>query len=185
MKNKLGCILSDKEIKNLQNWIPLDFKFGTWSNCFYCGAKPDSQDHIVPWSMINVEKKHKGSDNGPRTPSCMSCNLILSSLFFDSLKERCDYLKRQLQKKYAKILKNQDWSDEELKELKDGKIKNYIIQQMNIKKEVFPKVYWQNSNLFISEFDKAYKKSLIEYPNNKKLHEFMTPNWHLMPSNND
>lgn len=169
-------LVSEEQIKDIHSWVPLDFKFGSWATCFYCGDLPNSQDHVIPWSMMFSVEKHKGSDKGPRTPACMTCNSILSSFFFDTLHERCDYVKQYLLKKHAKILKTQDWSDEELKEL-DGKLKNHIIKQVNFKKEITPRVFWQNSKEFVSEFEKAYEKSVSEYPFNKNLHAFMTPVW--------
>ena len=173
---KYNYLITPEEIKELQNWIPLDFKFGNWANCFYCGDIPNSQDHIIPWSMINSIEKHSGSDKGPRTPSCMVCNGILSSFFFDSLHERCEYVKQYLLKKHSKLLKIKDWSEKDLKEI-DGKLKNHVIRQLNLKKEMMPRIFWQNSKEFVSEFDKAYQKAINEYPFNKYLHKFMTPSW--------
>jgi len=177
VKKKHSYLVSEEQVKQIQNWIPLDFKFGTWTHCFYCGAIPESQDHVIPWSMMYSVEKHKGSDKGPRTPACMSCNCILESFFFDTLYERCSYIKNYLIKKYSKILKTEDWTVEELKTIQ-GKLKNHIINQQNLKKEAEPKVFWQNSKEFIFEFEKAYEKAVIEYPFNNNLHKFMKPHWH-------
>jgi Zn-finger protein len=178
MKKKHSYLVSEEQVKQIQNWIPLDFKFGTWAHCFYCGCTPNSQDHVIPWSMMYSVEKHKGSDKGPRTPACMNCNLVLQSSFFDTLHERCSYVKKYLSNKHSKLLKTEDWSKDELKDVQ-GKLKNYIIDQQNLKKEVEPRVLWQNSKQFICEFEKAYEKAVIEYPFNSNLHKFMKPHWHL------
>jgi len=46
------------------------------------------------------------------------------------------------------------------------------------KKQIEPRVLWQNSKEFISEFEKAYEKAVAEYPFNNNLHKFMKPHWH-------
>lgn len=80
-------------------------------------------------------------------------------------------------KKHSKLLKTEDWTKEELKDIQ-GKLKNHIINQQNLKKQIEPRVLWQNSKEFISEFEKAYEKAVAEYPFNNNLHKFMKPHWH-------
>lgn len=57
-------------------------------SCTYCDDAATCWDHVIPYSL---------DPNGPLTPSCQPCNLILSNKVFNSLEDRKKYvqLKRQ------------------------------------------------------------------------------------------
>ena len=175
--NAKDVLFSHQEIEKLKNWVPNDFRFGSWSNCFYCGTSPTDQEHVIPFSMLTSEKRTETSDRfGPRTPSCHECNSILSNYFFDSLAERCEYANKRLRRRYSKLLHMETWQQWELDEIK-GKLRGYVLSKQAERGIAVDRVSWQFREGFTKLFEEAYQSALTEFPENKDFHGFMKPKW--------
>lgn len=88
--------------------------------CTYCGVYATSNDHFVPYSYNSSSKKRVKSVQLQKEniyPSCKQCNSIASNKHFCTVKEKREYIQGVLRKKYKKLLKLPDWSQEELKEI--------------------------------------------------------------------
>lgn len=170
-------LFSKNEVEKFKNWVPSDFRFGSWSNCFYCGTSPTDQEHVIPFSMLTLEKRTNESANfGPRTPSCHECNLILSNYFFDTLAERCEYANKRLRRRYSKLLHMETWQQWELDEVK-GKLRGYVLNKQAERGIAVDRVSWQFKEDFTKLFEEAYQSAKSEFPNNEEFHNFMKPKW--------
>jgi hypothetical protein len=170
-------LFSQSEIEKLKNWVPSDFRFGSWSSCFYCGTSPTDQEHVIPFSMLTLQKRTDASANfGPRTPACHECNLILSNFFFDSLSERCEYANKRLRRRYSKLLHMETWQQWELDEVK-GKLRGYVLSKQAERGIAVDRVSWQFKEEFTKLFEEAYQSAKSEFPGNEEFQNFMKPKW--------
>lgn len=170
-------LFSQSEIEKLKNWVPSDFRFGSWSSCFYCGTSPTDQEHVIPFSMLTLQKRKEASANfGPRTPACHECNLILSNFFFDSLFERCEYANKRLRRRYSKLLHMETWQQWELDEVK-GKLRGYVLSKQAERGIAVDRVSWQFKEEFTKLFEEAYQSAKSEFPGNEEFQNFMKPKW--------
>ena len=107
-------------------------------NCTYCGAwDGDNRDHVVPVSYNhNVSRKvtNKVSYRGT-VPCCRECNVLLSDRLYFSIPSRAAYLLGTYERRYKKLLKQPDWTEDELEELGPS-MRTSIIQSMKDKQEV-------------------------------------------------
>jgi hypothetical protein len=103
-------------------------------NCTYCGAwDGNNRDHIVPVSYNYNGRKASTYRN--TVPCCQECNVLLSNRLYFSLPSRAAYLLGTYERRYKKLLKQPDWSDEEIEELGPS-MRTSIIQTMKDKNEV-------------------------------------------------
>lgn len=76
--------------------------------CTYCGETAEARDHFPPRSYTNL---------GWLLPVCNECNSALGNSNPTDFEARVRSVKDFLQKRYAKILNNPEWADEEIREL--------------------------------------------------------------------
>jgi len=106
-----------KAYKN--SYIKIALPDSELEKCFYCGEWAFSIDHVPPITHLGDFKL------GFLIPACQECNCILNDRRFNTLGERCEYIKRKLKKRYGSILYISPWSNEEIDEL-DGRLKEYV-----------------------------------------------------------
>lgn len=68
-------------------------------------------------------------------PCCRECNVLLSDRLYFTIPSRAMFLLALYQDRYKKLLKQPDWSDEELEEVGDS-MRLTIIQSMRDKAEI-------------------------------------------------
>lgn len=83
-------------------------------NCTYCNSNlANARDHVIPRSWSNNESFAEKYV----VPSCTECNALLSNSVVHSIEERAAYLQTLYLKRYRKLLKTPEWSNQELKEM--------------------------------------------------------------------
>lgn len=100
--------------------------------CAYCGTLASDNEHIVPYSYLSAtigKKRIKPIRKYSKyiVRACRSCNLTASSKIFSNFWEKKQYIASQLEKTNKKLLKTQDWTDQELNELK-GRLQMHVYQ---------------------------------------------------------
>ena len=169
---------SKELLAKLESWVPQNFRFGTWSNCFYCGTQPTDRDHVIPFSMLSLEKrggKCRGS-TGMTTPSCHECNIMLSNLFFETMHDRCEYVNKRIRRRYSKLLHMEKWQEWELDSIK-GKLRSYVICKQSERNMAVDRASWQFKEKFTKLFEQSFDECKSEHPENKHLMDFMRPRW--------
>lgn len=107
-------------------------------NCTYCGAwDGNNRDHVVPVAYNrNVNRRVANKVSYRNTvPCCEECNVLLSSRLYFSIPSRATYLLGTYERRYKKLLKQPDWTADELDELGPS-IRTAIEQSMKDKTEV-------------------------------------------------
>ena len=97
--------------------------------CVYCGQSPETKDHVpavsTAWAFGTDYFRSRGI---PLLvyPSCQECNSTLGAFSsrFD-LKGRAIYVYEKYRKKYARVIEQLEWEEEELEEL-DYSLRSYI-----------------------------------------------------------
>lgn len=84
--------------------------------CTYCGEPADTRDHIIPWASQG-SKKEKTFENQELTSACLECNVLLGDKLFVTIPQRAAYLLKKIPQRYKKVLRQPEWTLEELKEL--------------------------------------------------------------------
>lgn len=101
-------------------------------NCSYCGAwDGNNRDHVVPASYNQTKKHFKCLT----IPSCGECNVLLGSRLYFSIPSRAAYLLGTYERRYKKLLKQPDWTPEEIEEIGPSMAAS-ILQSMKDQNEV-------------------------------------------------
>jgi hypothetical protein len=117
--------------------------------CYYCGLPAETQDHVIPKSLIEQYRLsdpvsvHALFAHG-RTrvvPACTQCNSIAGARYHETLADRKAYVKQRLRSKYAKLLAMPDWTEEELAEVGPG-LREYIHQGIETRKLIEQRLRW-------------------------------------------
>ena len=107
--------------------------------CVYCRMPATDKEHLIPRSWIEEMKRLKGMGfdvvvpEEVIVPSCRECNLIASDKVFNSFKEKRDFIKERLLKRYKGFENKPLWTDEEIEEL-SGRLKEYTFFSNEITK---------------------------------------------------
>lgn len=107
-------------------------------NCTYCGAwDGDSRDHVVPVSFNrNVNRAGRSSVSYSGTVDCCrECNSLLGAVPCHTVPTRAAYLLAAIERRYKKLLREPDYTEEELEEYGPG-IRASIIQSTKDKSEI-------------------------------------------------
>lgn len=76
--------------------------------CAYCGEPSAHVEHVVP-RRTNLPTY--------TVPACAECNLLAGGRLFGSFREKQDYIKTRLRKKYHRILNQPEWDTYELRSM--------------------------------------------------------------------
>ncbi len=85
-------------------------------SCEYCGLVGDSVDHVPPTSVRPTLLELGIAARYPfvEVRSCRECNCGLGHLPLWTVKQRKEYIKKWLRRRYKKYLAIPDWTDSEL-----------------------------------------------------------------------
>jgi hypothetical protein len=171
-------VMSKEMVTKLTSWMPQNFRFGSWSNCFYCGTQPTDKDHVIPFSMCSneIRKGASGDYPGPTTPSCHECNILLASSYFETLHDRCEYVNKRIRRRYSKMLHMEAWQPWELDHIK-GKLRHYVISKQEERSIAVQRASWQFKSEFTKLFEDSYEEAKSNYPDNNNFMVFMRPRW--------
>lgn len=85
--------------------------------CVYCGAPASTFDHVPP--LHYVARNPDIEDKLLKHPSCAECNAVLTGSVILTLRERREYIRQHLRRKYSSYLKMPKWDEDELAELSE------------------------------------------------------------------
>lgn len=118
--------------------------------CYYCGEPADTVDHARPQSLDRALRTMDVADRAlvigrqPRrdlVPACRDCNCVLGKLWFATLEERRNYVKRRLRERNARLLSAPVWEQDEIEEL-GPTLKTTIVSQQRRKAAVERRLRW-------------------------------------------
>ena len=155
-----------------------DYLFGQRGICTYCGDIANSIDHVIAVSYFDESIKRNGTLNskGVRTYSCRDCNCLLGSKYFETFRERCEYVNKRIEQRFKKVLNLPPWSPEEFAKL--GKnIKASLGEKLNLKGVVLEKLRWQSTKEFHEYCQEArdYFKTEAQIVSKEWMLEYFTP----------
>jgi hypothetical protein len=120
--------------------------------CVYCGEIATQRDHFTPVSVMAVfERLRNVADGGFLLPCCGSCNRIASNKLFKTVGTKRRYIQQRLLEKYGDILRNAEWSDEDLDEL-GYTLRSHIEKHLKVRETIRRRIAWRNSENFAGAF---------------------------------
>ena len=106
--------------------------------CAYCGGIATEWDHVIPVALLRPSTSSnvtRYQDDDWIVPSCRECNGMLSDRMLHTVPLRAKWLMTAYKKRYAKLLRNAYWTEEELEEL-SGSFKQMVIESMRAQAEL-------------------------------------------------
>lgn len=99
-------------------------------------------DHVPPVSARPILKE-MGVEKWAfmEVPSCQECNSAIGAKALWTVRERKAWVKEFLKRKYRRILKLPDWTEEETEELGRG-LKDHVIATSSLKKLTQGRIGW-------------------------------------------
>lgn len=86
--------------------------------CRYCGEPANSRDHFIPTVFVQRVSDFARVDKSIIiVPACLECNQTAGDKVFNTIKQKRNYIGRQYQKRYAKLIEAPNWTYEEVEEL--------------------------------------------------------------------
>lgn len=119
------------EVKNPQ-W--LNYPSGV---CVYCGLTANTQDHLMPQPWTG--SGHRGSVF--TVPACGQCNSAIGSRLAFNITERRAIAQAHLRKKYAKVLRRPEWTQDQLDEF-EGHLRAAVIAGLQEKQLLLDRLSW-------------------------------------------
>lgn len=178
-------ILTEQEVTELRNWVPEYLTIGDPEHCIYCGEHPNSQDHLIPYSMLWPDRT-SGCGRGLKALACSECNGILGGFYFDTLQLRCDYALRRIIRRGRRYFRKSLWTPEETPEeiaeldhsLQWGALEFNGRLERSLRRQ-----QWQHDWRFMEMLEEALKHAKQTHPNNRQLHIFLGDG-NKLPSDN-
>lgn len=110
--------------------------------CTYCGMPANTIDHVPPISARPILTSMGVSRwDFLEVPSCHECNSAIGAKALWTVRERKQWIKGFLSKKYKRILKMPNWTEEEISELGRG-LKDHVEAFTALKKLTIGRVGW-------------------------------------------
>jgi 5-methylcytosine-specific restriction endonuclease McrA len=119
--------------------------------CTYCGLPADTEDHIVPMSLLarieglSTDVRAEILAELPmliRVYACRQCNSVLGNRVYRGIVDRRDAVKDYLRRKHKRLLKSPDWTDEEIDQL-GYTLRDHVKNRMELKKVVKARLSWR------------------------------------------
>lgn len=137
----------------------ITMKLGSEQHCTYCGAKPSGYDHVIPVSFQNSNSNLLRTSNvrnvkrfGVTVYSCDECNNLLGNNIFCSFYERCQFVRKKLEKRYRKKIRAiASFDNEELEEYGPN-LKKYLSDSKVLLKLLERRLSFQDSYDFFLIF---------------------------------
>jgi hypothetical protein len=111
--------------------------------CGYCGDIATTLDHVTPVSYLFSLLKAGHEKKGYIIDSCLECNLLASNKIFDTFENKQMFIQNAIRRKYKKVLKYVDWSDEEIETMEES-FKTNLRAIKNYKKWVKDRIGFEN-----------------------------------------
>jgi len=83
------------------------------TRCTYCGELSDGLDHVRPQSL----DEERSFRRDLVVPCCRECNSALGARYLVTISVRASFLLGHYLKKYKRVIRAVDWSDEEVAQL--------------------------------------------------------------------
>lgn len=131
------------KMSEIESLLLPNFSFGSPSCCTYCGCAATQKDHVIAVSYQSISKKHRFSGTGPWCWACGNCNRSLSNRYFDSFKDRCEWVQWLYESKAKPI----EWHIWELGPL-DHNLRSHIRAEMERRKQFRGKADFYGSRDF-------------------------------------
>src|SRR5262245_41797174 len=117
--------------------------------CKYCGMPATSVDHVVPQSLLEVQRLAMGAIDWRQmiqarfltVPCCHECNSVLGNRVYPTLADRKAAIKKRLRRKYARLLSSPRWVDSELDDLGPG-MRGYVSRHRVKREEIEQRLAW-------------------------------------------
>lgn len=100
--------------------------------CIYCGNRADSDEHFPPIVA---------SKFGFILRACKECNLIANATYATNFSERASFVKKKLFARYGKLLRQPEWSVEELSGMSYS-MRDSILKIAARQKEIKDRLNW-------------------------------------------
>jgi hypothetical protein len=110
-----------------------------------------TKDHVVPLSLLakidGLSDAVRDEILGKLPPlitvySCRQCNTVLGNRFFRTINGRREAVKDYLREKYARVLKQPDWREDEIEEL-GYNLQDFVRRRKELKKVVQERLKWR------------------------------------------
>ena len=146
--------------------------------CTYCGMPADTQDHVVPISIMAKLADLSIDIELAKIPCCRECNTLAGDIFFNSFSEKKDFIRGRLRERYQKIFNMPAWNEDELNEM--GPIAKIEIKAFINKKKILlerleytsPTEY--DLNAFFQPIKVVKQNSKLKFKTNTKYTNFDT-----------
>lgn len=86
------------------------------SICIYCGATAQCREHVIPVSYLSFARTYDQSLVWI-VPACNNCNSLAGAYIAFSIPEKAKYILSRFKIKYKKLLKQPEWTQDELNNL--------------------------------------------------------------------
>jgi hypothetical protein len=106
----------------------------------YCGLQATTDDHIVP--VVSREVNHPLW--GKVVRACRECNSMASVTVFDDFEQKREFIQDKIRRRYSKLLKLPDWTEEELDTL-GSQMRKKIVEDLVQKKLLLMRLAWPGS----------------------------------------
>lgn len=121
--------------------------FGHTEYCTYCGAIPDTQDHVIPLSQYKAGLRKGRENNGIRTYACRRCNMQLGDSYFPLFADRCRHIQmRRIEIAHAHS-KKPIWDKDEIDKLQYA-LRNHVAKEQAEADRAEFEASWQYSSAF-------------------------------------
>ena len=99
--------------------------------CYYCGDIATTKDHVPSLYYLDGVGLENLTAKPVLVSCCSECNTMLGK-DSSTLELNVKFLYKKIQKKYKKILESSVWEEDELEEIDEGYLKDYIITHSNV-----------------------------------------------------
>lgn len=111
--------------------------------CYYCGRPATDAEHVVSQALASMLDRDDMPDLGVDiVPACHQCNGMLGARFYETLAKRKEAGKEYLRRKYQRLVEMPQWTDQEIADLADGRLRQYVLESIVAQEEVRKMLAW-------------------------------------------
>ena len=129
--------------------------------CYYCGVLADTVDHVVPRHLLERAGAAGISLAAVyrvrlwEVPACRECNCLIGGAIFKTIKERVAYVKMRIRKRYSRLLRMPQWTEEELEEVGPG-MRGFVANAQARRQYIRDRLAWRPSAAFAPDVSAVY-----------------------------
>ena len=116
-----------RQLADVIDWLRLN------SVCAYCGDIATDTEHVVP---------RRAGLPTYTVPSCRECNLFAGGNLFQSFREKAEHIRNRRSRKYYKLLRIPEWTDDELHDLK-GNTRRRVVSLNEARELIQDQLEWR------------------------------------------